>query len=253
MEYPLYEFYSKSSLNLYEIRKHFIENFYYQKHSRREADSVLKSIIDSSKINKLFQVSIDKNIALNYEDFLVTICSMFKFMFKSNDTQILAVLDAALNWDIEVNSKLNIISSDNFKQDILKVFKKYQVYKEMTKEEFQSFTSIAIDSMEDNNPISNESKTPINKTSWSLSAFTKEFGKMKIGTFVNKETGDSFTSCVFTNEKGNKTFVSFSTKLGELTPEEIENRKDELLIVKNKSGKYNLVKAKKGTWKDVNI
>lgn len=57
MVYPLYEFYSKSSLNLYEIRKHFLENFYYQKYSRREADSVLKSIIDSSKINKLFQLS----------------------------------------------------------------------------------------------------------------------------------------------------------------------------------------------------
>lgn len=253
MEYPLYEFYSKSSLNLYEIRKHFIENFYYQKHSRREADSVLKSIIDSSKVNKLFQVSIDKNTAPNYEDFLITICSMFKFMFKSNDTQILAVLDVALNWDIEVNSKLNIISSDNFKQDILKVFKKYQVYKEMTEEEFQSLASVTINYTEDNKPIQEEAKALTNTTSWSLSAFTKEFGKMKIGTFVNKETGDPFTSCVFTNEKGNKTFVSFSTKLGELTPEEIENRKDELLIVKNKSGKYNLVKAKKGTWKDVNI
>lgn len=253
MVYPLYEFYSKSSLNLYEIRKHFLENFYYQKYSRREADSVLKSIIDSSKINKLFQLSIEKNIAPNYEDFLITICSMFKFMFKSNDTQILAVLDAALNWDIEVNSKFNIISLDNFKQDILKVFRKYQVYKEMTEEEFQSLASVTKNYTEDNNPIQEEAKALTNKTSWSLSAFTKEFGKMKIGTFVNKETGDPFTSCVFTNENGNKTFVSFSTKLGELTPEEIEDRKDELLIVKNKSGKYNLVKAKKGTWKDVNI
>lgn len=253
MVYPLYEFYSKSSLNLYEIRKHFLENFYYQKYSRREADSVLKSIIDSSKINKLFQLSIEKNIAPNYEDFLITICSMFKFMFKSNDTQILAVLDAALNWDIEVNSKFNIISLDNFKQDILKVFRKYQVYKEITEEEFQSLASVTKNYTEDNNPIQEEAKALTNKTSWSLSAFTKEFGKMKIGTFVNKETGDPFTSCVFTNENGNKTFVSFSTKLGELTPEEIEDRKDELLIVKNKSGKYNLVKAKKGTWKDVNI
>lgn len=123
----------------------------------------------------------------------------------------------------------------------------------MTEEEFLSLTSVTINYTEDNKPMQEEAKAPTNTTSWSLSAFTKEFGKMKIGTFVNKETGDSFTSCVFTNEKGNKTFVSFSTKLGELTPEEIENRKDELLIVKNKSGKYNLVKAKKGTWKDVNI
>lgn len=90
--------------------------------------------------------------------------------------------------------------------------------------------------------------------SWSLVAFANSFGKMQIGSFVNEE-GTPFKSCIFTDANGNRTFVGFSQKLGELSPKDISARKDELQIVKTDSGKYKL--CKKGnpgsTWEDVDL
>lgn len=90
--------------------------------------------------------------------------------------------------------------------------------------------------------------------SWSLVAFASSFGKMKVGSFVNDE-GTPFRSCIFVKENGDKTFVGFSQKLGELSPEEIASRKDELQIVKTETGKYKL--CKKGNpgeaWEDVDL
>lgn len=89
--------------------------------------------------------------------------------------------------------------------------------------------------------------------SWSLVAFAKSYGKMKVGSFIN-EDGTPFKSCIFVKD-GVNTFVGFSSKLGELSPAEIASRKDELQIVQTDSGKYKL--CKKGnpgsTWEDVDL
>lgn len=90
--------------------------------------------------------------------------------------------------------------------------------------------------------------------SWSLVAFARQYGKMQVGSFVNEE-GIPFRSCIFTDADGNKKFVSFSKKLGELSPREIASRKDELQIVLTENGKYKL--CKKGnpgeSWEDVDL
>lgn len=253
MQYPLYELYKQSSLNLYEVREHFLKNFYYQDHSRKDAENILRSIVSSSKIGNLLKESNSKHIAPNCEDFLTTICSMLKFMFKSNDTQILATIDAALRWDVEVNAILHLETPEELKQDIIKAFCKYQVYKEMSDKDFLSLsTPMTVDAepVEEKQPALLESKA--DASSWSLTSFSKMFDEMQVGEFVNKETGETFKSCVFTKGKA-KTFVAFSSKLGELAPEEIEEMKGDLLVVKSKTGKYCLVKAKKSTWKKVNI
>lgn len=258
MQYPLYEFYSKSAFNLYEIRVHFLNNFYYQNHSRKEADNVLRAVVSSSKIGKLIKESVNTGIAPNYVDFLSTINCMFKFMFKSSDTQVLATIEAALRWDVEVNSQMHLRNSDELKQDIIRVFDKYQIYGEMTEEDFcGAVSSITVDAesvekVSSTNKGSSLLESKSSTNSWSLVSFSKMFDEMQVGEFVNKETGDLFKSCVFIKGKA-KTFVAFSSKLGALTPEEIEERKNELLVVKSKAGKYSLVKAKKGTWKKVNI
>ena len=59
--------------------------------------------------------------------------------------------------------------------------------------------------------------------SWSLIAFARSHGKMQVGEFANKETGEVFKSCIFTDpaDSGNRCFVAFSSKMGELTPREI--------------------------------
>ena len=91
------------------------------------------------------------------------------------------------------------------------------------------------------------------KNSWSLIAFAKEFGpKMQVGEFVNKETGEDFKSCIFTNGE-TRTFVAFSSKMGPLSPREIAAGKNELQVVQLESGHYSLCKQGENTWEEVDL
>ena len=91
------------------------------------------------------------------------------------------------------------------------------------------------------------------KNSWPLISFAKSHGKMKVAPFVNKETGECFKSCAFLDSKGGITLVAFSSKLGELTPKEIAEQKDDLQVVQLESGTYKLCKAGHDTWEDVDL
>ena len=91
---------------------------------------------------------------------------------------------------------------------------------------------------EDKEPEQTEPIVEPIKDSWSLIDFVRIKGKMQVGTFNNKETGDTFKSCIFTNGDGYRTFVGFSKKLGELTPSEIVTQKDNLIVILNEDGHY---------------
>lgn len=91
------------------------------------------------------------------------------------------------------------------------------------------------------------------KNSWSLLAFARMKGKMQVGQFANKESGEEFKSCIFTDTEGNKCFVAFSSKLGELSPAEIAAQKDKLQVVELESGNYSLCKVGQNSWEDVNL
>ena len=91
------------------------------------------------------------------------------------------------------------------------------------------------------------------KNSWSLIAFAKKFGpKTQVGEFVNKETGEDFKSCIFTNGE-TRTFVAFSSKMGPLSPREIAAKKNELQVVQLESGHYSLCKQGENIWEDVDL
>jgi hypothetical protein len=74
--------------------------------------------------------------------------------------------------------------------------------------------------------------------SWSLLEFAKNYVKMKVGTFVNSNTGEEFKSCMFLKKDGTFDYVGFHYQLGELTPAEISKRKKELKVGLTESGKY---------------
>ena len=90
------------------------------------------------------------------------------------------------------------------------------------------------------------------KNSWSLIAFAKEHGKMQVGEFANKETGEVFKSCIFT-DGDSRCFVAFSSKMGELSPKEIAQQKDDLQVVQLESGNYSLCKVGQNAWEDVDL
>ena len=87
------------------------------------------------------------------------------------------------------------------------------------------------------------------KDSWSLLAFAHLKGTPHPNTSTNGVTGEKFNNLVFIDKDNNRTFVAFSSKLGELSPKEIKARKDELQVVKlnptanGKEGGYLLCKA----------
>lgn len=91
------------------------------------------------------------------------------------------------------------------------------------------------------------------KNSWSLLAFARMKGKMQVGNFANKETGETFKSCIFTDTEGNRCFVAFSSKMGELTPAQIAAQKDKLQVVELESGNYSLCRQGDNAWEDVEL
>ena len=99
-----------------------------------------------------------------------------------------------------------------------------------------------------------ESKENIGiKNSWSLLAFAKKHGKMQVGDFANKDTGEVFKACIFTKPDGTRTFVAFAAKMGELTPKQIAEMKNELQVVQLESGNYSLCKIGTSSWVNVNL
>lgn len=95
---------------------------------------------------------------------------------------------------------------------------------------------------------------PIIVQTWSLLDFAKIYGpKMQVGEFSNKETGEIFKSCIFTKPDGNRTFVAFSAKMGELTPTEIAAMKEELVVVQYEDGNFSLCKKDPNNLEDVDL
>lgn len=81
-----------------------------------------------------------------------------------------------------------------------------------------------------------ESHTEIIET-FSLLDFARKYGKMQVGCFINKETNKEFKACIFTLN-GKKTYVSFSSETGELTPQEIVEKKYQLKVAQLSDGNY---------------
>lgn len=103
--------------------------------------------------------------------------------------------------------------------------------------------------------MANEAVNKGIKNSWSFVAFAKMTGKPKLAKDqVNKETGEKFDSIAFIDNNDNiKCFVSFSSKLGSMSAEDIAAQKDNLQVVELESGTYKLCKAGVNTWQDIDL
>ena len=94
------------------------------------------------------------------------------------------------------------------------------------------------------------------KKAWSLLAFVREHGgKLQVGEFTNKDDGSIFHSCIVSDgTPDSRCFVAFSSKLGELTPQQIVAQKDNLRVVQfEESGNYCLCEPGDSGWVDVDL
>lgn len=85
---------------------------------------------------------------------------------------------------------------------------------------------------------------------WPLLSFAKTFGpKMQVGSFTEEIYNIIYKACVFTKSDGTKTYVYFFHELGELSPQEIKDRKNELYIGKVPNGDYYLYSKDNKGWR----
>lgn len=96
------------------------------------------------------------------------------------------------------------------------------------------------------------------KESWSFVEFSHKFAKVKYAhDLVNGESKEKFNAVVCIDEEGNNTFLSFSKKLGQLTPKELVEQKNDLQVVLNEGVKgqdvYTICKQGANAWVDLDI
>lgn len=84
---------------------------------------------------------------------------------------------------------------------------------------------------------------------WKLIDFARKFGRPRIGSFTNTTTGEKFTACIFTDRNEVRTYASFYSELGELSPAEITQRKDSLYVGKLENGRFVLYSKDNKGWK----
>lgn len=103
--------------------------------------------------------------------------------------------------------------------------------------------------------MANQSVARTIKNSWTLVQFARIVGKhVTTGECANHDTGETFKAVAFTNDEGQRTFASFSSKLGVLSGAEIARQKDELQIVQfEESGNYCLCKKGENSWENVDL
>ena len=192
MEYPLYEYYKNRSLTLDEIVDHYVTRFYAKKHDGRDVLKVLNKINESDKIKNLCGQSATRGIAPNYVDFSTCVHSIFWFAFKPTDTIVLATLFAILYWDERINRIYYLKPSDEVRDDAIKVFKKFQIYGDLSEEMFLNETIEGNEERKKREEIAKQKmaiENEINsiKESWPLDEFlvNNSINKMSIRYTLN--------------------------------------------------------------------
>lgn len=93
--------------------------------------------------------------------------------------------------------------------------------------------------------------------SWSFVAFVRNNGgKAFVAPFVNKETGETFSSVVVKHSNSRDEqgiLVNFSSKMGELSTQEIARDKDNLQVVQLESGSYKLCRVGESSWNEIDL
>lgn len=176
MNYPLYNYYLNSGLTFDEVVDHYVTHFYAKKHDGKDVLKVLNKIKESDKIKNLCGQSATRGIAPNYVDFCSCVHSILWFTFKPTDTVVLATLFATLYWDERINRIHNLKPSDEVRDDAIKIFRKFQIYGELSEEMFFNETVEGNEERKKKNENAKKELAILNeidsiKESWTWKAF----------------------------------------------------------------------------------
>ena len=198
----MYEYYQKSDLSLEEIIDHYVQTFFLKVNGRNRVDEIIRRVKDSSKLHTIDSESIKLRVVPNHIDFGSAINEMFWFLFKSNSTHALAVLIAANEWNKRVNDVYHFGLERDVREKAIRIFKKYDMYEEMTQDEFNrhATATIADDNIKkspSNSALENKKVTK----RWKLLEFCKQYGVPEyIDDFVDV-SGKPFPAMSFKADK----------------------------------------------------
>ena len=88
---------------------------------------------------------------------------------------------------------------------------------------------------------------------WSLVDFAKKHGKMQICKSPDKNNRESYLKCRFVDGNKNSTYVSVSSKMQNITAEEIVRDKERIRVGQLPNGKYVLYDFRWKDWEDVEL
>ena len=88
---------------------------------------------------------------------------------------------------------------------------------------------------------STKSGIGVKMVSFPLMGFANQHGKMQVKTVANPTTNEVRSYCAFVSEQGTETKVEFGNTLGVLRPQEIAERKEQLMVVQRIDGTFELV------------
>lgn len=144
MIYSLFELYYESGLTLEEVLSDYVDNYYLKKYSKDKASKVIKKAIETEGMNELNGQALKdrdfKDHYPKYDTFVSAIKKSLWFSFQSDYTIVLAVLAAAVDWNKRTNRLLYIIDEETFRDNILQIFKKYQIIENVLY--YQNYLSI---------------------------------------------------------------------------------------------------------------
>ena len=144
MQYSLYDYYKNSFLTLEEVFKHYVDHFYLNKYGRNKVDKVQRKAIECDRMKELFGRSIQNRDfperTPDFNDFSLAVAKTFWFLTQSNDTVALATLAAAVEWNKKINCHFFIVDEEEFRNNILNIFRKLDICEEMSEHDYRVMT-----------------------------------------------------------------------------------------------------------------
>lgn len=137
MQYPLYDYYKRSNLNLLQVIKHYTKVFYQRHYGRDKTDKVLKKALDLKGLKAIYDYSITNRKMPTVQYIGEWVNGNLWFMVQSNKSQALAILIIMQQWQHDINENYFFEHFDDVKDEAIKVFEMYSMYEEMSNEEFE--------------------------------------------------------------------------------------------------------------------
>ena len=89
---------------------------------------------------------------------------------------------------------------------------------------------------------------------WTLTDFVGKYGtSVGIESHINNTTGKVFHTCEVRNNLGKTYSIRFTSSLGELSAQELKDRKDKLFVGKTNNGRYYMYDKFYKEWEEVNL